>query len=421
MRPDLTLYLRICLFLLLGSDPFYSVAQQLPIRPAVALNKVTLYPDSSYFHHSNTFYPEGTLFEVTAETKLEHEDDAQNQKFKWYQVTAPDGKIGWLFGDGIGVEKDPAQVFPNLSLNRRTYLTLASEGHQLVLWVAGLEGRDNFHEDDFLNPLYNEYYLVLTGASGQSGLIQVAGESTMGEQRLRQLAIRDFNGDKTPELLLLEGNRDHQQASETQTVALYELGSGLLSQVFKETITLTDKHAQPIPAYGKFIGIEPQSIRVAYVDYQPCEPNEQCLEYVTYTLLWQEDSRTYEPLYRKSRSPLEGVLKPATGYLRSAPSYLSEMVEKLTADASLTVLRQFDKKIRQRGEEKVVSYLYVRSASGTTGYIHARDVMVRAGEHSALLNNYFANPPLNPADWQPSQPFLSLPGDNQTSLVTEKE
>ena len=62
-----------------------------------------LYPDSTFFAHSNIFYEEGTLFEVLKETRFEHEDEAQNQKFKWYQVKAPDDKIGWVYGDGLAV------------------------------------------------------------------------------------------------------------------------------------------------------------------------------------------------------------------------------------------------------------------------------------------------------------------------------
>jgi len=72
-------------------------------RVATALNSVTLYPDSSYFEHSDIRFSEGDLFEVLGETTLLHLDDAQNQKFKWYKVRSLSGQEGWIFGDGIGV------------------------------------------------------------------------------------------------------------------------------------------------------------------------------------------------------------------------------------------------------------------------------------------------------------------------------
>ena len=83
--------------------PFFLKGQILPFRPATALNKVILYQDSSFFDHSSVVYEEGALFSILGESRFEHEDAAQNQKFKWYYVRTPDQKKGWIFGDGIAV------------------------------------------------------------------------------------------------------------------------------------------------------------------------------------------------------------------------------------------------------------------------------------------------------------------------------
>ena len=83
-------------------------------RVATVLNTVTLYPDSNYFEQSNTYFSEGELLEILEESVLEHEDDAQNQKFKWYKVRSISGTEGWIYGDGLAVMLPDTHVEPAL-------------------------------------------------------------------------------------------------------------------------------------------------------------------------------------------------------------------------------------------------------------------------------------------------------------------
>jgi len=390
------LYICLCLSIWLQG-------QTLPLRPGTALNKVVLYPDSSFFAHSNIFYEEGTLFEVLAETRFEHEDEAQNQKFKWYQVKAPDDKIS----DDLAATS---------------------------LWVAGIEGKDNFHEDDYLNPLYKEYYLVLTSRLGKSYHIQFAGESAMGQSELRAFVLQDLTADNIPELLFLKSNLDTDSRLENRVVEIFSFQAGSIAKVFEEKMDLTYAPRERSPALFKFIEIDEQTIRVAYVDYLACtdyslmltpkelnKTNEKCLEYVTYSFVWQAATQTYQPLYEESRTAIEGQLIPEKGFLRSEPTYLSTVVEKLAPKSTLKVVQHFEKIITQRGNKKVVPYLYVQSPNGNYGYIHAKDVQLQVGEHATILNRFYKNPPLNKLDWTLDTNFLSIKIAESNTILTKKE
>jgi len=79
-------------------------------KAATALNTVTLYPDTSFTKHSNIECKAGELFEIISTSYYEHEDAAQNQKFKWYQVKTQTGATGWVYGDGLAVMLPDAHV-----------------------------------------------------------------------------------------------------------------------------------------------------------------------------------------------------------------------------------------------------------------------------------------------------------------------
>ena len=149
--------------------------------------------------------------------------------------------------------------------------------------------------------------------------------------------------------------------------------------------------------------------------------NEKCLEYVTYSFVWQEATQTYQPLYEESRTAVEGKLLPEKGFLRSEPTYLSEVVEKLAPESTLKIVQHFEKIITQRGNKKVVPYLYVQSPNGNYGYIHAKDVQLQVGEHATILNHFYKNPPLNKQNWTLDTNFLSIKIAESNTILTKKE
>jgi len=160
------------------------LGQLLSSRSATALNKVVLYSDSSFFQHSSIVYEEGDLFEVLKETRYEHEDAAQNQKFKWFYVRTPDEKEGWIYGDGLAVIQPLDEIQGAIKKYHQKEIDYSGKGEPIFTWIASIEGKDNFHEEDHLNPLYKEQYLVLTSPLKKSAHIQLSGQSAMGIKKV---------------------------------------------------------------------------------------------------------------------------------------------------------------------------------------------------------------------------------------------
>ncbi len=410
------------LFLLL---PFFLNGQILPTRPATALNKVILYQDSSFLDHSSTTYEEGALFNVLEESRYEHEDAAQNQKFKWYFVRTPDNKKGWIFGDGLAVIQPIDEIKGILSNYHLKEIPYDNSEEQLTAWIATIEGRDNMHEEDHLNPIYKEQYLVLTSPLKKSIHIQLSGVSAMGSNELKQLRFTDINGDSIAEVILVSNSIDNSNPLESRSVVIYSFQAGTIVKVFEERMTLSYKNDQPSPALFKVVDIGDQTIRIAYVDYVACvdyslplatnevsKTQERCMEYVTYTYVWKEEVQKFQLLYEESRTYLEGILKDAKGYaLRREPSFLGEVVEQLSDNAPLTVIKHYEKIIKRKGQKVVVPYLYVKTASDNYGYLHADKVQFIKSEHAALLHQFYQNPPLLKEDWTTKETFLFFKKD----------
>ncbi len=426
--------MRVLFFLFASFFSSFLYGQILPTRPATALNKVTLYPDSTFFAHSSTFYEEGTLFEVLSETRFEYEDEAQNQKFKWYEVKAPDNKTGWIYGDGLAVIIPDSEITSALKEYHLKTFNFSEDLAETTVWVASIEGKDNFHEEDYLNPLYKEFYLVLTSNLGKSYHIQFAGESAMGSNELRAFHLKDLTEDNVPELLFLKSNFDNGSQLENRVIEIYSFQAGSIAKVFEERMSLAYNKRIPSPALFKFVEVNQKTIRIAYVDYIACtdyslalQPNaidehkERCLEYVTYSYVWETTQNRYVPFYEESRTYIEGQLKLEKGYLRSEPTYLSGVVEKLAPHASLKIIQHFEKTITQRGEQKIVPYFYVQAPSGQYGYIHAKNVQLQVGEHGPILNQFYTTPPLDKQDWTLDTNFLSIKIVETPDMLTKQE
>lgn len=416
--------LRFSFYIFLFLLPIVVYGQILPAHPATALNKVILYPDSSFFQHSTTTYEEGDLFEILDETRYEHEDAAQNQKFKWFYVRTPDRKKGWIYGDGLAISQEQEELTGVLKNYHLKEIAYSGKGEKVIAWIAAIEGKDNFHEEDHLNPLYKEQYLVLTSSLKKSVHIQLSGMSAMGINELKELRFTDINGNGVVEVLLINSSLDNSSSLEGRSLEIYAFQAGSIAKVFEERMTLTYEGSQPSPALFKIADIGEQTIRIAYVDYVACEEysipletnevsktQERCIEYVTYTYIWDELQQNYQPLYEESRTYLQGTLQEEKYALRREPSYLGEVVEHLTENAPLTIIKHYEKIIKRKDKKVVVPYLYVKTSKGNYGYLHADKVKFLQTEHAALLNEYYQNPPLLKSDWTSNTHFLYFKKD----------
>lgn len=397
-------------------------------RVATALNTVTLYPDSSYFKHSNTRFSEGELFEVLDETTLQHLDDAQNQKFKWYKVRSLSGQEGWIFGDGIAVMMKSQNIDSKLKSFHRKKISLNNGFEKSVTWMAAIKGRDNLHDNDLLNSTYHEYYVVITNEHGKSVLMNYESQSAMGREVLNLFQMKDVTNDGVPDFLMETKSYSSSSDLENRTLEVFSLQSGYLKKVLEERMTLTYDDDLFSPAMFKSVEVSATSIRVEFVDYVTCEKftlpyqfdkssetQERCVEFVTYTFAWDNRKKQFTQFYQENRNALKGTITQSKIFLKSEPSFLSEKIEQLEPNAPLVIIKHFEKVFMQNGQKKISPYLYVQSAKGNRGYIRGKVVRFLNTEHADILHDFYQNPPLSKTKLNTDKAFLKIIGKENES------
>ncbi|HHH50349.1 MAG TPA: SH3 domain-containing protein [Saprospiraceae bacterium] len=405
------------------SLPFISAANDVIFnsKAATSLNTVTLYSDSSFIKHSNITFGEGTLFEIIGQTVEEHDDDNQTQKFKWYQVRTMDGKEGWIFGDGLAVIVHEQSLDKRLKKFHKRKVNFNNGFENSVMWIASLEGKDIVHEHSYMNPVYSEFYIVITNQKNQSVHINYAGASAMGHHELKQLKVQDVTGDGVPELIFELSTYPVGTDMEYRNLEIYSMQAGTLGKIFSERMTLNYEEDMPSPALFKNIEIEEKLIRVEYVNYISCKDyslefdideinknKERCLEYVTYTFAWVERMKMYKVLYKESHSAPLAVLNKSGVYLRSAPDLNSSPIVLLKASEQLEVIKHFENISLINGRKQMDCFLLVRTSQGKSGYLAAELLSFFDTAHAKLLNKYYAKPPLLKTEWKTTQLFLKV-------------
>lgn len=353
---------------------------------ATTLNKVTLYSDSSFVRHSNIAYPEGALLFIIGQSRFEHEDDAQNQKFYWYKVKTQDDKEGWVFGDGIAIILPEELVTPVLQDFHKKEFSFNNGFEKSNLWVASTEGRDNFHAQDYLNPLYKEYYLVITNNRKRSVHISVGGLSARGEYSLHQLLLRDVTGDHIPDFILEKNNHLANKETISKTLEVYTFKAGNIAKVLDEPLDIDAPIGLNIPPLYKFIEVDNQTIRVEFLDYKNCKEKqltEQCIDFVTYTYNWNERLKKYESFYGETRIVPEVKIVINGTFLLRTPVPGAKSNTYVHPDNTLKVLRQVD---TAKG-----TYYLVKTETGKKGYLYAKDVQFFNFQYGKSLQQFYKN------------------------------
>lgn len=409
---------------------FSSKASDLVMKTRVAtvLNTVTLYPDSSYFEHSDIRFSEGDLFEVLGETTLLHLDDAQNQKFKWYKVRSLSGQEGWIFGDGIAVVMKSANIDSKIKSFHKKEVSLNNGFEKSVTWIAAIQGRDNIHDNDLLNSTYHEYYIVMTNEHGQSVHMNYESQSAMGHEVLNLFQMKDVTNDGVADFLMETKSYSSSSDLENRTLEIFSLQSGNLKKVLEERMTLTYDDDLFSPAMFKFVEVSSTSIRVEFVDYMACEKyslpyqfdkssttQERCIEFVTYTFAWDNRKKQFVQFYKENRNALKGIVTKPKIFLKSEPSFLSEKIEKFEPNVPFVVIKHFEKVFIQNGKKKISPYLYVQSVNGNRGYIRGKEVRFLNSEHDEVLQKYYQKPPLSKTELITDKVFLKIIGKENES------
>jgi hypothetical protein len=429
----------------------------LPLQPntATTIAPMRLYGDSTFTKPSEKSLVEGEIVEIIAETQRAYEDNSQRQKFKWYRVRTLKGDEGWLFGDNLAVMLPDAAVSEVAKPFFRRQVSFDNGFENAVIWFGQVEGRENIHKQDFMNPIYRELYLIVTNELGKSATILIGGAEQSGKKELRRLEVFDVTGNRVPEIILETTNLPSNSNIENRQIEIHGFQAGTLQKIFDEPMTLSFDGDMPSPALSKQIEIEGTNIRISYVDFVSPEKyslglptqakagstTERCLEFVTRSLVWDEKLKRFINLYRETRStPLVTarrkvylkdaipttytvpkkpiVAKPNKGkeefvskgneYPRQ-PDEEEESVRKMGVkpliaaqfSERLQVIKQVEKYMKMEDDTKILEHFFlVRHASGAVGYVNARDVHFRYSDHADLLNRYYNNPPLSKIDWQ---------------------
>ena len=399
-------------------------------RPAVSLNNVTLYPDSTFTKHSNIILPEGELFEILGETYYEHEDAAQNQKFKWYFVRSRHGQEGWIFGDGLAVVVQEENVDVKVRPYYMQRMSFNNGFEDAIMWVAAIQGRDNFHEEDYLNPPYRESYFVITNDNGNSVYFNYSEANARGKTEVRSFQLHDTTGDGIAEFVLQTSSFATNETFEHRNLEIFSFRSGSLDKIFDERMSLNYGDDLASPSLFKYVEIDKDLIRVAYLDFVPCKAyrlpfpydelkkqNERCLEYVTYTFQWSNQLNKYKVLYAESRtspkaSPTGNKIK-----IKKEPSYIGKVICVVDKSDQLQVIKHYERFVLENGKKKIVPYLYVKLPSGNYGYIMADEVNFQHIEHAGLLREYYQLKPLTKGEWKSDEQFLKIVADSSGSVL----
>ena len=387
-----------------------------------AISRVTLFSDSTFTVHSNISYPEGSLFEILSVSALEHEDDAQNQKFKWYEVKTVDGNRGWVFGDGIAVIM-PIQRVPQLMKNYHKKRVDYGPGFEKsVIWMAGIEGRDNFHKEDVLNPPYHEHYIVVTNDLGRSIHMPLSMMSTQGETSLARFEVYPVPGEPSPLFLLESLSLSNGSSLALRHLGIFAIKAGSLEKVFAQQMTLTAGAKSISPAVKAHVLIEEDLIRVEYVDYEKTskqngskrlkKTDSYYMDYVTSTYRWNQRSKSYRPVYPENHSLLKGFVDAGTAYFADLtiehPSTSKDIIEfKVVKQVLHTYL----------GQKEL--FLQVRRNNGESVYVRAKDVSFFYCWHAPILEAFYDQKYKEGRDWRYKADYLTIEHFHASTVNSE--
>ena len=386
-------------------------------KAAVSLGKIVFFSDTLLSRPTNTLFEEGELFEIIAESKLEHDDKDQAQRFKWYKLKSKNKKTGWVFGDAIAVIEQEKQPESLLGFHQRRW-KFDNGFENAITWIGSVTGTESKTNFALTNPLYSETYLIISNENGNSVFVNLSGQSVNGESTLKTLLIEDVTGDNTPEIVVERSSFASGSPLENRDMELYSFQSGTLRKVFEERMTLTDGDDTPSPALFKNVEISTKNIRVAYVDFLRCEDykqnipydlrtttQERCLEYVTTTYNWDENKKQFATLYAESRDALHVFSKQKYTIL-SSPSDTAKVIGNAFEDEELIAVKLFESFKTVKDKTEPDFWLYIKKSNGTLGYIQAYKVYFDDFENADLLHEYLNYAPVSRQDWKSDAPFL---------------
>jgi hypothetical protein len=388
-------------------------------RAAVSVSPVRLYADSMYSKSTETTFTEGVIFEVISETAIEHFDNTQNQTFRWFKVRTLNGREGWIFGDNLAVITPDKWVDNSVKTYHKKNASFDNGFEKATLWAAHTEGHDIPTPNRPESVYYRENYLIFTNSSGRCALLNYANDSETSLKSLKSIYFQDLTDNKTPEIILETIARPQGNLNDERILEIYTFKLGSLHKIFEERLTLLWEKGVPSPALSKFIDIQGSTLRVAYIDFIPCDKfsqnlptdtrsrtQERCLEQVTYSYAWDKVEREFKPMYTETRRTVQGIVNQSL-MLKKDPSLSSSNLLQIQPEDRLQILKHYENWTVKQGEKAIETWLYVRHLSGVSGYVRASDVSFKNTEHASTLKAYYQSTPLLKQDWKRETHFVS--------------
>jgi len=392
-------------------------------KAATALNKVTLYPDSTFFVNATASFEAGEFFEVIGESYFEHEDDDQNQKFKWFKVRTMNDKTGWVFGGEVAVIVPDNDIDSAHKKFHKRKVNLDNGFDNAMMWIASIQGRDNFHKQDYMNPIYNEFYLVMTNDLGRSVTVNIAGVNARGKNETQEINFHDLTGDDYPEIIVQQSSFPNSSDLENKNINIYSMQAGSLRKIFEERVTLNYEDDVQSPTIAKYLEINNDVIRVEYIDYVKCtnykqdlphdersQKTEHCMEYVTYSYIWDDKLNNFEILFEETRTTPTVIAKNGGMSIKDQPSLSGSTVKFANSSEHLKVIKHFEKAVLMAGQKRFDNFLYVQHPSGQRGYVNAKNVKFVNTYHNDVLSAYYENTPASKNDFKTNIPFIKVVG-----------
>ncbi|MCB0661445.1 MAG: hypothetical protein KDC24_01800 [Saprospiraceae bacterium] len=363
---------------------------------AIALNNLTLYSDSSFSGRTVAFYKEKSLFKVIRKTASFYEDDAQKQLFRWFQVETPDHRIGWIFGNDLAVMEQAYRVPKTLKGYYKREKYFPNHFGNAKIWVASMEGKDLLSDRKRLKPSYREEYLIFTNRDLISDFILITTYNLYGASSLKEIQLKDITGNGTRDLVVETEYFETGTTKANRDVEIYSFQQNQLEKIFEESISLEMQGRKRSPCGFKHVSIQPQTIRVEYIDFTDCNKGsetiswqisstqEYCVDFVTYTYTWNQDNQKFDLLYAPTRSKVSGRLIFPDTWMRDQPGNYGR--RKLTLQYAEVVNV---KELVSNDDTAQNDWFLIEIDNGDTGYIPANALMLRQTVHAGIINAYY--------------------------------
>jgi len=331
------------------SKPFEQIRG---LKMGVVVNTMTIHRDSTFAKPLDDVFRAGDLVQIIGETKKEHEDDAQKQLYKWYQVRSQNGQTGWVFGDGLAI-KEQVQLLPKLlAPHQYTKYKFTSGFEKSMIWFASILGRDANNGFGILGKGYQETYLMITNDLGNTLQVPITGYSQFGERTLDAFSIQEITNDQSPEIILQKSTTSEHNEIPEKALEIYGLQGGSLAKIFDERLNTREGRF-------KYLEIDQGLIRGFYFE---TKGNEVALNSFTY--FWNGINRKYATLYPTSSAVIRGTAKSNNTKIYSSRRTNSSIIGNINIGEKVNIISW--------GKD----FLEVQNSNGHVGYVRLSSLQV---------------------------------------------